>query len=195
MSTLLAFLLVALLCAPAARAAVWQQLAFTAPADSIPGRPGPQPAARYEIQRSYDGTTWQPAAVYRQQGDTSAVIPAIPGAREVLLFSLTEAEWVWRAGGTRLRLRALDAAGNPSPWAQAVVAAGPDTEWVVRGNPRVSRKWTIGPRPFVTQYPGDTSLVWLEHLELVQLEHLSAICRLYGYIGLRGKRDTLRCAP
>lgn len=176
-----------------ATSAVWQTLTFTAPEDHAAPGDSARAVSRYELQRSYDDTTWTPASLWRAIGDTSRPVPAPPGDPEALLVSISESEWVWRAGGTRLRLRAVDAAGNVAEWSHMTVSAGPDTEWVVEGWRAVPRRRTIGPRPFAALSQGDSVPVRLLHQEDVQRANLRRLCEIFGQAQRRGAPDSAWC--
>ena len=180
-------------CAPRpASAARWVRLAFTAPADSVDGVPGSSRVQRYELQRMYAGQEWAPARLYRAVGDTSDPTPAAPGSPETLLVSVSEAEWVWRSGGTALRLRSLDGSGNASRWAILAVAVAPDTTWSTRGTAPIARSRLNGVPAFAAA-AADTGSVWLEHFETTQERARARICELYGFACRRGVRDTAWC--
>lgn len=160
--------------------AVWRPLSFTAPAR----------ARAYELQRSYDDSTWFAATLYNAPNGTVAVTPGPAGSLEQLWVLVSESFDVWSiAGGTRFRLRASNAAGA-GPWSNiALKGAGPDTEWVYvsRSGKTPQRIVIMGRYPEVSLALDDTLGARLTHLEEVQYGSANRIMSLYGRIALRGR--------
>ena len=104
----------------------------------------------------------------------------------------------WRAGAWMIAVRSCNSAGclDWSNWFVAIAAA-PDTLWYLEriGNgprmvPRDSVEWkrAAGLVGWSLQLGDSVTVATIVHQEVVQLRNLPAICRFYGYYGLRGGR-------
>jgi len=136
-----------------------------------------------------------PLTPYADSTGTAAPRLAAPGARQDVWVLVSED---WRSGAWMVCARSCNTVGC-SDWSNwgVVIAAAPDTLWHLEriGNgprmaPRDSVEWKHagGLVGWSLQRGDSMTVATIMHQEVVQLRELPAICRFYGYYGLRGGR-------
>lgn len=165
-------------------------------------------------QKALAGGAWTEAKLYTKPLATApAPIPGAPGEIDSVWVSISEEPKYWRAGGWRIRVAAVDAAGDtiaPSNWTTAAAGVPRDTILVDVGTSGVMARYSA-PNPLkptiyqvqwvraewetlaVSERPQLLGKGPIVHFETYALGYRCEICGIYHYLGLRGKRDSTVC--